>query len=275
MRSIMRSIYDSPGDLGLPLGIVMRFVPNIADPRFKGNDRMRENCRRLHIKQKNFLERTDVQSSPALQCIDFALKEHGTLRSIVMGLESNKSTDEKPANLFISLEEPLESNEVFFIYQKENADQARSTISALPLILEAHYGPRCGCWLTRHSAAYTANREYDKAKGMIKSKDAEYTAGIRQGWQGDSDAEDIFSNDVPVVLGRATQSNQFDDNGTVLTMESDFSGWSSSSNDQPNVEKMLTKMKRMMNKNITEEQNQSLLDVLNGKSLTDDEGSSK
>ena len=265
MRSIMKSIYDKPGDIGLPLGIVMRFVPNIADPRYKGNDRTRENCRRLKMKQKNFLDRTDIQPSMALQSIDFSLKDVGTLRQVMMGLEANSSTDEQPMNLFISVEEPYDSTSINFIYRKENADQ--STMSALPLILQAHYGPRCGCWLTKHAESETSVWEYDITAGTIKSNDDDYTSVILQGWHGDSDQEDIFSNEIPVVMNHGGNRNQYDDNGTVLTMDSDLSGWSSSSNDQPNVPKMLKKMQRMMAKNISEEDKKNFMDILNGKSL--------
>ena len=67
MRGIMRAIYDKPGDLGLPLGIVMRFVPNVADSRYKRSTSTRENCGKLRNKQRNFLKNTEIQSSMALQ----------------------------------------------------------------------------------------------------------------------------------------------------------------------------------------------------------------
>ena len=87
MRGIMRAIYDKPGDLALPLGIVMRFVPNVADSRYKGSTSTRNNCKKRRIKQRKFLKNTDTQSSTALQFIDYAIKDHGSLRNIIMGIE--------------------------------------------------------------------------------------------------------------------------------------------------------------------------------------------
>ena len=132
--------------------------------------------------------------------IYFSLKDVGTLRQIVMGLEANSSTDEQPVNLFISVEEPYESTSINFIYRKENSDQAQLTISALPLLLQAHYGPRCGCWLTKYAERETSVWEYDITTGTIKPKDDDYTSGILKGWHGDSNQENIFSNEIPVVM---------------------------------------------------------------------------
>ena len=95
MRSIMKEIYDKPGDLGLPLGIVMLFVPNVADSRYKVSNNTRNNCKKLRNKQRKFLSSTETQTSMALQYIDFAIKDFGSLRHIIMGLEAHNSTEGK------------------------------------------------------------------------------------------------------------------------------------------------------------------------------------
>ena len=108
---------------------------------------------------------------------------------------------------------------------------------------------------------------------MIKSKEDSYTDKILQGWGGDINSDDRSETGIPVILGETGTSNQFDDNGTVLTFESEASGWSSSSNEMPSFERMLKKMKRLMTNNISENEIQQLQEVLQGKSLEDeDEG---
>ena len=131
---------------------------------------------------------------------------------------------------------------MIFIFRKENADQAALTIQAFPLILQAHFGPRSGNWLTDHAATESSEWTYDINTGAIKSKEDDYTAKILRGWDKDKAEDEDNSNNVHIILGENTANNQFDDNGTVLTMESELSGWSSASNDVPTVNRMLKKM---------------------------------
>ena len=78
-----------------------------------------------------------------------------------------------------------------------------------------------------------------------------------KGWEDDSDNEEhqeqqvqlIFGNTGPQLRGQ----NQYDDNGTVLTMDSDLSGWSSASNYDATVDKVAKRMKKLLSINITEE----------------------
>ena len=144
------------------------------------------------------------------------------------------------------MDEPHNSDRVFFIYRQEHEDQASSTISALPLILREHVGPRCANWLTDRAEEEAAGWTYDKNTGRIKSKEDDYTSRILKGWTGDEEIEELFTNDVQVTIGGQQISNQFDDNGTVVTMASDLSGWSSSSNETPTVGRMLKKMQKLM-----------------------------
>ena len=266
LRSAIKKIYDRPGVLGLPLGIVMRFVPNIADSRYKGGSTTKANVKKLKKKQKNFLMNTTIQHSTAVQFIDYHLKDVGTLRGIVMGLETHGNTPGKSKNLFISVKEGNNSDKVTFIYRRENEDQASSTVLAPPLILEAYYGSRSGNWLSPNWQSECIGWEFDKESGSIKSKEDEYTASLLQGWGDDDDQEDMDKEiEVPVILGTNNQINQFDDNGTVLTMDSAMSGWSSESNDVTSVDKMAKRMKKLLENEISEEERQKLIDILNNK----------
>ena len=150
-----------------------------------------------------------------------------------MNLEAKNSTDENPINLFISIEEPPYSEEVIFIFRKEHLNQATTTIAALPLILEAYYGSRCGNWLTPYAESETIGWSYDKKTGQITYQEDKYTAQILKDWDNDSNDGKDPELGVPVILGNKLSNNQFDDNGTVLTMESELSGWSSSSGEIP------------------------------------------
>ena len=272
VRSAMKAIYETPGELGYPLGIVLRFVPNVADPRYKGSQRTRDNCKVLRSKQKAFLGNTALGQSRAIQFIDYAIKHVGTLRNIIMNLEAKNSTDEKPVNLFVSVEEQLHGQEVDFIFRKEHEEQATSTIAALPLILEAYYGAHCGNWLTEHAASETLGWSFDKETGNIKSAEDEYTGGLVKEWQDEVTYEEKKKEGIPVILGNTEFNNQYDDNGTVLTMDSELSGWSSSSNEAPNFGRMMRKMKRMMTGDtMTEEQKKAMKDLLDGKETEDEE----
>ena len=270
MRSAIKKIYDNPGELGYPLGIVLRFVPNIADSRYKGGAATRINCKKLRRKQKNFLMNTTIQDSIALQFIDFHLKDVGTLRSIVMKFETEASTPKKPKNLFISVEENKFSDKVTFIYRRENEDQASTTISALPLILEAYYGTRSGNWLAPDWRSECIGWEFNKETEMITSKEDEYTAALLKGWGEDSDDEDQNEQAVQVIFGSNNGKNQFDDNGTVLTIDSELSGWSSASNDAATVEKVAKRMHKLMATDLSEEEKQKLRNILDGKTPSEE-----
>ena len=161
-----------------------------------------------------------------------------------MGLEAHNSTEDHKQHLFLGLDKSKEGDQVIFIYRKEYADQATLTISALPLILQAHYGTRCGNWLTGSADQETDGWTYNKVTGEIKSKEDDYTSDILKGWDNDNVEEDEESNNLHVILGGANTHNQFDDNRTVMTMGSDLSGWSSSSNEITTAERMLKKMQK-------------------------------
>ena len=189
MRKATKKIYDHPGDLGYPLGINLRFVPNIADSRYKGVAATNMNCKRLRQKQSNFLKNTMTQHSIAVQFIDFHLKDCGILRNIVMNLDAHGSDPKKPKNLFISVEESNNSGRVTFIYRRELEDQAATTVAALPLILQAYYGTRSGNWLSPGWESECLGWAFDKESGTITSKDDAYTASLLKGWDEDSDEE--------------------------------------------------------------------------------------
>ena len=77
--------------------------------------------------------------------------------------------------------------------------------------------------------------------GTIKSPDDDYTAGLLLGWKKYSDEEATKPDGMQVIIGGAGTNNQFDDNGTIMKMDSDLSGWSSSSAETTSVENMLKK----------------------------------
>ena len=144
--------------------------------------------------------------------------------------------------------------------------QAITTIAAFPLILRAYYGSRCANWLTSYADSDTIGWTFDMNTGTITSQEDSYTSNILKEWDNDSDDGQERELSIPVILGNQASTNQFDDNGTVLTIESDASGWSSSSSEMPNVARMMRKMQRLMTSdNLSPEDKQAMKDLLDGK----------
>ena len=77
---------------------------------------------------------------------------------------------------------------------------------------------------------------------------------------------------MPIIFGHNNGMNQYDDNGTVLTMDSELSGWSSASNDATTVDKVAKRMEKLITSSITEEEKQRLRDIFDAKSSADDDG---
>ena len=268
-KTALKQVYSTTvEDLGFPLGIPLRVVPHVADGRYRGNSVTEQNCKRLKNKQANFLKNVKTQRNAYVQCIDFATKD-GTLRDIVMRMETKQVVEGLSKNLFISIEESMNSRDVTYIYRKEYDAQASSTISAMPLILEAHYGPRSGNWIAPGAMTEMAGWTYDIATGTIKSADDDYTAKIIDDWKADGDDEIEQGPEIIIIIGANNRDNNHFDAGSVLTAHSD-SDYSSSSNEEPDYHRMVKKLTRLMT-SVTPDQKQNLQSILNGKSSDSDE----
>ena len=81
VREVVRRIYKEGQKKGYPLGIKMRFVPNIADPRYPVTAATKANIKVLSSKQKRFLKNIRQQKSHNIQGLDFFIDKYGvTLR---------------------------------------------------------------------------------------------------------------------------------------------------------------------------------------------------
>ena len=266
-KSALKKIYaDQAGEMGFPLGIPMRVIPNIADSRYKGNATTRKNCMRLKNKQKNFLKNTSTQPSHLVQNIDYHVKDIGSLRNIIMSMEAKNAATEKKSKLFVSIEESMEQTFVTYIYRNEHEEQALSTIQAMPLILEAHYGPRSGNWISPGHHAEVDGWTYDISSGTIKTLEDDYTASVLQNWDGDSDKEEETTPEFNVIIGEHTTDNEHFDANSVMTSASNYS---SSSNEEPDFDRTLKKMTRLMS-TVTPEQKAKFQELLNEKSSESD-----
>ena len=69
IRSVIMKIYkEGNNKKGFPLGIKMRFVPNIADPRYPVTSGTKSNIKILRGKQKSFLK--NIQNKKVIQSRD-------------------------------------------------------------------------------------------------------------------------------------------------------------------------------------------------------------
>ena len=103
IREVLRRIYREGLRKGFPLGVKMRFVPNIADPRYLVTAGTKSNIKILRGKQKSFLKNILKQKSHTIQGLDFHVEEiKATLRQVVMGMRSSESPD---SMLFTSVED--------------------------------------------------------------------------------------------------------------------------------------------------------------------------
>ena len=67
LREVIRRIYKEGQKKGYPLGIKMRYVPNIADPRYPVTAGTKSNIKILRGKQKSFLKNICKQKSHTMQ----------------------------------------------------------------------------------------------------------------------------------------------------------------------------------------------------------------
>jgi hypothetical protein len=228
IRQTIRKIYKDGKKDGFPLGQKMRFIPNIADARYPVTAGTRSNIRVLRSKQKSFMKNIKTHKSNTIQGLDYYIEEiELTLRQVIMGI---RTTTEEDKSVFISVEAAGGTSAVF-TFHKNNSDEARQLVTALPIVLEMKYGPRIWTWFTEDAKAETSGWFFDKTLGKIVSPDEQYTKDILDDsdWDDDSIEEQEedeplqrFSFDNKIVLNTPAKSNHYGDNGSVKTYDDPF-----------------------------------------------------
>jgi hypothetical protein len=225
IRSVLMKIYKEGNKKGFPLGIKMRFVPNIADPRYPVTSGTKSNIKILRGKQKSFLKNIRKQKSHTIQGLDFYIEEvKATLRQVIMGMRSSEDEDK---TLFISAEDDG-GTRVTFTFHKRFEDEARHMVTVLPIMLQHLYGARVWSWFTEEAKAETSGWIYDEDLGRVVSPDENYTAEMLNDsdWDDDSIEEQeeeeltrpaTFKMNPKIILDKPAKSNHYNDNGTVKT----------------------------------------------------------
>eukprot|EP00978_Attheya_sp_CCMP212_P005014 scaffold11078_cov48-Attheya_sp.AAC.2 len=207
----------------------MRFVPNIADPRYPVTSGTKSNIKILRGKQKSFLKNIRKQKSHTIQGLDFFIEEvNATLRQVIMGMRSSKDVEK---TLFMSAEDDR-GTRVTFTFHKHFEDEARHMVTVLPIMLQHLYGARIWSWFTEEAKAETSGWIYDKELGRVVSPDENYTAEMLNDsdWDDDSieetEEQDLtrptFKMNPKIILDRPAKSNHYNDNGTVKTFSPIF-----------------------------------------------------
>ena len=236
IRSVIMKIYKEGSKKGFPLGIKMRFVPNIADPRYPVTSGTKSNIKILRGKQKSFLKNIRKQKSHTIQGLDFFIEEvNATLRQVIMGMRSSEDVEK---TLFMSAEDDG-GTRVTFTFHKRFEDEARHMVTVLPIMLQHLYGARVWSWFTEEAKAETSGWIYDKELGRVVSPDENYTAEMLNDsdWDDDSieetEEQDLtrptFKMNPKIILDRPAKSNHYNDNGTVKTFSPIFKEGSAAS----------------------------------------------
>jgi hypothetical protein len=225
IREVIRRIYREGITKGYPLGVKMRFVPNIADPRYPVTAGTKSNIKILRGKQKSFLKNILLQKSHTIQGLDFYSEQIGaTLRQVVMGMRSSESKD---SSLFTSVEDDG-GTRVTFTFHKRFEEEARHMVTVLPIMLNHIYGPRVWSWFTDEAKAETSGWVYNEELGRVVSPDEGYTEEmlLDPDWDDESieEREDeelarppTFKMNPQIILDTPAKSNHYNDNGTVKT----------------------------------------------------------
>ena len=83
-----------------------------------------------------------------------------------MGIRISTGEDK---SVFISVKDAGGTSAVF-TFHKNNADEARQLVTALPIVLEMKYGPIIWTWFTEDAKAETSGWFFDKKLGKLVSR---------------------------------------------------------------------------------------------------------
>jgi hypothetical protein len=224
LREVIRRIYKEGQKKGYPLGIKMRYVPNIADPRYPVTAGTKSNIKILRGKQKSFLKNIRKQKSHTIQGLDFYLETtKTTLRQVIMGMRSGEDPEKA---IFLTIEDDG-GTRATFTFHKKVEEEARHMVTVLPIMLQHLYGPRIWTWFTDEAKQETSGWFYDEALNRVVSPDENYTKDMLDevDWDDDSieETEEIEASRPTtfkmskIVLDAPAKGNYYNDNGTVKT----------------------------------------------------------
>jgi hypothetical protein len=175
-------------------------------------------------KQKYFLQKTQSATSYTIIALDYVDPHVGmSLHEILMGLRSNKEPEK---NLFLNVDVHIYNQTVTLLFHNDLAQEAMTAIPALPVILEAKFGPRIWAWFSEEAKEHAIGYYWDPRTGL-KSTDDDRLGEMLGDWGADwgSDDDDDRSVSTASTAGRmepfrivtdATGKNQYYDDGSSV-----------------------------------------------------------
>jgi hypothetical protein len=222
-RKALSNLYSSRNKEGFPLGIQARFVPYTLDSRFITTLKTAQNVERMKSKQKRFNDRTSTARNFTIIGLDYECPDLGvTLREVLMGLRSSSQPDK---NLFVAVDQMTNYSSVVMAFHEDLEQEATTVIPALPIIIEAKFGPSAWTWFNKEAKEYAAGYRWDKTVGLVSIED-ERTDEILAEWSSKEELEDGETEALPVarieafniVLNQAGK-NQYNDNYSIGTFK--------------------------------------------------------
>ena len=225
-RQAFDAIYSTTNKT-FPLMLQARFIPNGGDTRFLITARKERLAKKAVSKQELFARQTVIARNVHLLALDWPLEslQGKTCREMVMSIRSKSFPDR---NLFVSVAEFPWQSGVCFCFEKSLASEARSVISALPLVLESFTGgTHIWTWFADAARIETEGFRWDPKEGLVE---------ILPENSIEDDIDDVLAfmhlEDIPDELIKAPDDplakfelksvvgrNQYNDNGTVASHE--------------------------------------------------------
>jgi hypothetical protein len=228
-RNSLLDMTSSANQDQLPLGLRVRFVPNVLDESFINTQDARMMAKRARAKQKLFTSKTMISTSHTILGLDYIIESLQTsLREAILAI---RSRTDPTRNLFVMVEEDHGSSDVKFLYHETMADEAMTAIPALPLILEKELESSIvWTWFSESAKDLCRGYQYDRSKGVI-STTGDYMKEALEDWAMDNDDEDseeefqqemnnMTIDSVPAGLAFGRRgANFYNDDGTIKTLE--------------------------------------------------------
>ena len=225
-RIAMNMVYGKKSTNGYPLGKDMRFIPNILDTRFIVTDKTKMKVKKSVSKQKYFLQKTDSATSYTIIALDYVDPVVGmTLRELLMGLRSNQDQEK---TIFLNVDVHMFKSTVTFLFHEDRAQEAMTAIPALPVILEAKFGPTIWGWFSEEAKEHAMGYYWDARTGLKSTEDdrlGEVLGEWGAEWGSDDDDDDRSTSTASTVRGRiepfkivtdANGKNQYYDDGSSV-----------------------------------------------------------
>lgn len=188
VRSVLNSIYGNKNEGLFPLGKVMRFIPNLADPTFVRTPTVVANVIKCVSKQKVFLDSVTAIVTYNVDTVDY-IPQHMTLSLREACMKILRPDKAEHVSLFVSIDTSFRG-EITFLVKKEIVHQARAVVNTLPVIMDAKYGHQALEWFPAGSENMLNQFKWDPITRTVKSleEDNQLTHAGKM-WEHDDEAE--------------------------------------------------------------------------------------